>query len=205
MNSKPRNKDFNFDKPRPYKSGFRPDEPLVRMLAPVFTPQQIDDLRQYVDANSEQGALEPGHTGATEEIRRSRICWLVGKEFKWLYQRIWQVAVHVNRKYQFNITEFHDALQVSVYDEHEEGFYSWHMDVSTQYLFRKLSISLPLSDPSEYEGGELEFLIEDEPWQAPQEKGNVVVFPSFMMHRVKPVTRGKRYSLVAWIGGPNWR
>ena len=75
-------------------------------------------------------------------------------------------------------------------------------DVGGTINYRKLSITVQLSDPSDYEGGDLQFLITREPVTAKREKGNAIVFPSFMIHQVKPVTKGVRYSLVCWCSGP---
>ncbi|WP_369809252.1 2OG-Fe(II) oxygenase [Oceanicoccus sp. KOV_DT_Chl] len=69
---------------------------------------------------------------------------------------------------------------------------------------RKISISIPLNDPSEYEGGELQFNAGGLLLTPDQEKGKALMFPSWMMHRVTPVTLGRRYSMVVWIHGPNW-
>jgi PKHD-type hydroxylase len=70
---------------------------------------------------------------------------------------------------------------------------------------RKLSITVQLSDPSEYEGGELQFMINQHIITAPKEKGTAIIFPSFALHRVTPVTKGARKSIVGWIGGPPYK
>jgi PKHD-type hydroxylase len=70
---------------------------------------------------------------------------------------------------------------------------------------RKLSMVLQLSDPSEYDGGDLEFYVQSEPIKAEKKKGIVYVFPSWVLHRVTPVTRGTRRSLVMWIAGPKFK
>jgi len=73
-------------------------------------------------------------------------------------------------------------------------------------LVRKLSFSLQLSDPEDYEGGELEFLDnQDEPFFAPKQKGTIVVFDSRVKHRVRKVTNGLRKSIVGWVVGPRWK
>ncbi|MCK6649860.1 MAG: 2OG-Fe(II) oxygenase, partial [Bacteroidia bacterium] len=70
---------------------------------------------------------------------------------------------------------------------------------------RKLSISVQLSDAVEYEGGELQFMINQNIVTAPKEKGTAIIFPSFALHRVLPVTKGNRMSIVGWIAGPAYR
>jgi PKHD-type hydroxylase len=70
---------------------------------------------------------------------------------------------------------------------------------------RKLSITIQLSNSDDYEGGDLELLYDKEPYKLDRSRGTFLVFPSFMLHRVTPVTRGTRWSLVAWIGGKRWQ
>ena len=66
-------------------------------------------------------------------------------------------------------------------------------------------MSIQLSDSDDYEGGDLELMFREEPVKLDRTRGTLVAFPSFMLHRVTPVTRGTRWSLVAWITGPRWR
>jgi PKHD-type hydroxylase len=70
---------------------------------------------------------------------------------------------------------------------------------------RKLSLTVQLSDPAHYEGGVLQFMLNQKIVDAPKERGTVIVFPSFMMHRVTPVERGVRRSLVGWVSGHPYR
>ena len=70
---------------------------------------------------------------------------------------------------------------------------------------RKISITVQLSDPSEYEGGDLQIKINAGQSDTPKGLGNVVIFPSYLLHRVTPVTKGLRRSLVLWITGPAFK
>ena len=99
-----------------------------------------------------------------------------------------------------------EHTQISRYKSTDEGHYHWHVDagVPKEGNQRKLSISILLSDPSKFEGGELQFKgIEDQKILTKQ--GSIVVFPSFIEHRVTPVTKGVRYSAVTWASGPSFR
>jgi PKHD-type hydroxylase len=99
-----------------------------------------------------------------------------------------------------------EATQIGRYKSADEAFYDWHMDAGPPKdgIQRKLSISILLSDPSEFEGGELQFKgIEDQKILTKQ--GSIVVFPSFIEHKVTPVTKGVRYSAVTWASGPSFR
>ena len=70
---------------------------------------------------------------------------------------------------------------------------------------RKLSIVVQLSEPNEYQGGDLQFMYASEPYTAIKEKGSVYTFPSFVMHKVTPVFSGVRRTLVAWVAGPAFK
>ena len=99
-----------------------------------------------------------------------------------------------------------ENTQIGRYKSADEGYYDWHMDSfpPKDGVQRKLSISILLSDPSEFEGGELQFKgIEDQKILTKQ--GSIVVFPSFVEHKVAPVTKGVRYSAVTWASGPSFR
>ena len=96
-----------------------------------------------------------------------------------------------------------EKIQYAEYHDADQGFYDWHIDVTPTKSRRKLSIVVQLSDPSEYDGGELQIqtgLLE--PVTIGKTKGLAVVFPTYLLHRVTPVTRGVRRSLVCWIDGP---
>lgn len=99
-----------------------------------------------------------------------------------------------------------EATQIGRYKSADEGHYDWHMDAGPPQngVQRKLSISILLSDPSEFEGGELQFKgIEDR--KILTKRGSIVVFPSFIEHKVTPITKGVRYSAVTWASGPSFR
>ncbi|MFT7073376.1 MAG: PKHD-type hydroxylase [Patiriisocius sp.] len=66
-------------------------------------------------------------------------------------------------------------------------------------------MTIQLSDPNDYEGGDLRFMINKEIVNAPKEKGTIIIFPSFIMHRVTPITKGTRQSIVGWVSGPPYR
>lgn len=97
---------------------------------------------------------------------------------------------------------FLDPLQITKYEGKEKGFYDWHIDAMQEPIpsTRKISFSLLLNDSDEYEGGNLEFKapFEEQLHQA----GDLIIFSSFEEHRVTPVTKGTRYSLVGWMRGP---
>ena len=98
-----------------------------------------------------------------------------------------------------------DAIQHTIYKE-GGGHYDWHMDAGHgMQRHRKGSLTVQLTDPDDYEGGKLQLWRGQNPLDAPRGKGTVVIFPSYMMHRVSEVTKGTRESLVLWVGGDHYR
>lgn len=102
-------------------------------------------------------------------------------------------------------------MQFTEYDEESNGKYDWHQDLhwtDTKPVHRKLSMVIQLSDSENYEGGNLELRppdLEAPDASALRNRGTILCFPSLVEHRVTPVTKGKRYSLVAWFEGPKFR
>jgi len=103
-----------------------------------------------------------------------------------------------------NINDWHCDSWATPYDERNNPDFRGKI--------RKLSVSCLLSDPKDYKGGDLEFQIrnQDDPTivnntEHIRKRGSIIVFPSFVWHRVKPVTEGTRYSLVIWNLGPPWK
>lgn len=99
-------------------------------------------------------------------------------------------------------------LQFTEYRGTQNGHYDWHHDVwleSNRPYARKLSVVVQLSNPEDYAGGAFEFFGLQHPGAAFAPRGSLLIFPSFLQHRVLPVTSGTRRSLVTWVEGPNWR
>lgn len=138
-------------------------------------------------------------------IRDSKITWWY--EDNWASSIISHYINIANRSnWEYELT-FLNGLQITHYDLN--GHYMWHCDYGTSNdsrYTRKLSASLLLTDPSEYEGGELEFVdYHNNMLRAPKEKGTLIIFDSRVPHRVTPVLKGKRSSIVAWMLGPKLR
>jgi len=139
-------------------------------------------------------------------IRSSNISWLTGnveiQDILWGYVKAAnENAFHVQVK---NICD----MQFTEYHAKRNGHYDWHIDVNwdgNEERDRKLSVTVQLSDPNEYEGGNFEFSECQTPDASSRLKGTVLVFPSYLQHRVLPITSGTRKSLVAWFEGPRWQ
>lgn len=173
--------------------------------AGFLTDAEIDRLIAEHAPQVTEARLAPGNTNA--EIRRSQVVML-GTEGKyaWLYQKLWTAAQECNRLFFcVDIAGVEANVQLARYDSSSLGFYDWHTDFAGIKPLRKISISIQLSRPDAYDGGDLELMYGVQPQRLDKTRGALIAFPSFMLHRVTPVTRGTRWSLVAWILGPRWR
>lgn len=151
------------------------------------------------------------NSGNVPRIRKSLIKWIeLNDKTNWLYKKI-ILKIHETNQQNFDyILKYIENLQFTEYNENQKGFYSKHVDGSDSSLLdyvdkRKLSFTIQLTDPEEYDGGDLIFYINGEKTKAPKEKGTIIFFQSDILHEVIPVKRGVRHSLVSWIQGPNLR
>lgn len=137
--------------------------------------------------------------------RKSNVMFLTPEQpLLWLFERLGQAAVQNNaHRYHFDLLGFHEELQLAQYEK--DGHFDWHMDFGAAVSTRKLSLSIQLSDPETYEGGDLQFLVNNRPFNAPRGQGTLIIFPSFVMHRVTPISSGSRMSIVGWVTGPPYK
>lgn len=142
------------------------------------------------------------------EYRSSIVRWLDVYAERGLVDRLMQFVLSSNRTNFGVAVEAPFEVQFTEYRATNNGHYDWHQDVwleSPRPYARKLSVVVQLSAPNEYEGGEFEFFGIENPGETFMLRGSMLIFPSFLQHRVLPVTKGIRRSLVTWVEGPNWR
>jgi len=162
-----------------------------------------------------------------KSVRSSKHAW-ISTDY-WIASHIWFYIQKANESnFLYDITKFeNDVIQYTTYDVGDH--YNWHVDYSIStninksvgnnfeentlnsvlvknQEIRKLSFVMQLSDPSDYEGGELQFLDDsDNIYYAPKEKGTIIVFDSRTKHRVRKIKKGFRKSIVGWVMGPRWK
>jgi PKHD-type hydroxylase len=171
----------------------------------VFTESEIEKIHSLGQASPvEKGSVTD--SGKLTETRISDVSWIDEKEeSSWLYQKISSLVDEANKAmWEFDIYGFHDSLQYTTYYG-GGGHYDWHTDVGPMMANRKVSIVLQLTNPDEYEGGNLQLNGGEGIVEAPKDFNTMIIFPSFMLHRVTPVIKGTRKSLVTWLAGPNFR
>lgn len=153
--------------------------------------------------------------GKVPNLRDSKVRWIHRGDtsWNWLFSDIEYVIRRANTAFGFDINLFHE-VQFTEYDGGTGGHYGWHEDLNwvpaaNQNTQRKLSFVMQLSDPADYEGGDLQFDIKGSSGGPNPEilkgRGTTIVFPSYIRHQVTPVIRGKRHSLVTWYEGPPFR
>ena len=176
------------------------------------------------DAYKADGNMKKGAVKNLQKKRKSEVVWM---NDKWIYKEIHPFIHRANKDSGWNFDwDFSESCQFTKYGVGQH--YGWHCDswdkpydkpddLNSHGKIRKLSVTVSLSDPSEYEGGNLEFDFRNQiDWERNKKskikecteirpRGSIIVFPSFVWHRVNPVTRGTRYSLVIWNLGKPFR
>ena len=173
----------------------------------AFTENELDWLQQKAkaaDKNAQVGGV--GNGGVNPNVRRSQVSWLENNsDTTWVFKKLADVVSKMNAEhFRFELTGFGEPLQLTNYDQSENGMYGWHLDYGGG-VSRKVSMTLQLTDPAEYEGGNLQMMTSGEPANVRKQRGLIAVFPSYVLHQVTPVTQGSRQSLVAWISGPAFK
>lgn len=175
-------------------------------FASAFTESELSRIKEIADKIPKERA-SIGNEGNVSEYRISDIAWINdNSETQWLYSKIADYAKIANKEmWNFDIWGYQDSLQYTNYYGDGGGHYDWHLDLGPGLSNRKLSVVLQLSDPNDYVGGDLEMNVGGSILKVPREKGLICFFPSFLLHRVTPLSSGTRTSLVTWLCGANLR
>lgn len=185
----------------------------------AFTNEQLKNIETICEKSdlSDGVIFSDNGMNVDDSIRKSKINFHIkNEENSFIFDTFNYVAQSLNNQYyNFNLNGY-ESFQYTVYNGEEQGNYSWHMDlIMGNHVFngmekfetRKLTLVLLLSEPGvDFTGGELEMneRSEENPTTVNIQKGRIVAFPSWMMHRVKPVLKGVRKSVVVWIEGPKF-
>jgi PKHD-type hydroxylase len=180
----------------------------LHLVPDAFSAPDCDQLCALARAAPQADAgLVGGQTA--HSIRRADLVWLADHPAAdWVMDRMVRIVAEANREsFGFDLQDFAESAQIARYGAERQGHFDWHSDIGAGALAakRKLTIVVQLSDPAEYEGGQLELRPDSSITTAPRQKGMAMVFPSFVLHRVTPVTAGERLSLTLWSHGPAFR
>ncbi len=169
-----------------------------------LSPEECLLIKAYCIKDLEIGQIaHPTEAGETkEEIRKAKACFLYkdkgvyiqSEELKLAIDKvIWMVTSIADQMFRCPLNHV-EPIQFGQYKK--DDFYEWHMDAGPE-IDRDISASVFLDDPNKFDGGEFQFHTESVP-KPKQEQGSIIVFPSLMTHRVTPVKKGARHSLVVW-------
>ena len=185
---------------------------MANTVGPIFTPQQCQDI---INMGHEQKAEEAkvGHKKGGRDgkydtkMRITTISWIPFKVMPEMYKIVERSMLQANRNhFGYEGMRLTEPAQFTEYPK--GGFYDWHMDAEVHCGYeppvRKISMTILLSNQSEFEGGDLEFMAEGNRPKA-LVQGQAIFFNSMIRHRVAKVKRGIRRSLVMWFGGPPFK
>jgi PKHD-type hydroxylase len=147
-----------------------------------------------------------GKTTNKSNVRKSNITWLnPADDMDWVFRKVTDIVLNLNEQFfKFNLFGINEGFQFTNYKA-PSGKYGKHVDMSINIVVRKLSISIQLTDPKKYEGGELCLYCSDEKIIMDKTQGTLILFPSYVLHEVMPVTKGERNSLVTWVTGEQFK
>ena len=179
---------------------------VVETTTPLFTPEQcqmvIDAGRRQKPQKAQVGMGRKPEGGLDTKKRVTTIGWIPFKEMQPMYNQINEFIQKANRNH-FGFEDIQITEQAQFTEYPEGGFYDWHMDTDVNMTHeppvRKISMTLLLSPENQFEGGDLELMAPGK--RVKLKQGHAIIFASFLNHRVAPVTRGVRQSLVMWFGG----
>lgn len=179
-----------------------------------FTEEEIEKMLSYFSSHEMKKAKVIGEEDfeKIEKVRRSKINFFEKNvETEWIFEKFNFIIGSLNESYyNFNLNGY-DSFQYTEYHESDNGEYNWHTDMAfgrNMYnTTRKLSVIMCLSEPEiDFKGGEFQINLanHETPENILMKKGRIIAFPSFLIHRVKPVLQGTRKSLVIWVTGPKF-
>ena len=177
---------------------------LYQVWPAALTNEQIEQITEIALRQTVEDATIFSAAEAMQDIRSCTVRWI---DDPWIRSLLWPFVEEANNR-AFQVAVNGNAeMQFTEYTADQAAHYDWHHDVhwnGQSNTDRKISITVQLSDAHEYEGGDFEF--DEVKTNADfRSKGTVLVFPSYLRHKIHPITAGTRHALVAWFFGPRWR
>ena len=164
-----------------------------------------EECQTIINIAKKKGLIK-GTTMEKSDARDSKLSWLYPvDERQFVFRRVTDIVLNLNEKFfQFDLFGLNEGFQFTNYQS-PSGKYGKHIDRAINTSVRKLSISIQLTNPKEYQGGELHLYDNDKGTIMDKEQGTLIMFPSYILHEVKPVTKGERNSLVSWVTGKQFK
>lgn len=185
----------------------------------AFSEEEVSLILAGLNESEREQAQIGGTTDSDDEsllkYRSSKVNFInYSKEYSWLFEKLNKIVEKVNEEYYNFDLNGYDFVQYSEYYANENGHYDYHVDMMMDiipqkdydFLYRKLSFSLCLNQQdTDYFGGDFKIKTGAEDVSVKLNSGDMLLFPSFILHKVEPVTEGVRKSLVGWVVGPKFR
>ena len=175
-------------------------------------PHHVCDLivKDCLNRKAKKGLVGNQSNDDLKHVMSTRDSNIVFVNEPWIHNLIQPYIRTANKNAGWNFQlGLPEEIQFTVYNKNQ--FYDWHSDSFPEPFkngyIRKISSTLLLNDSSEFKGGEFWFSIEEDRKVCEElnSKGSLVVFPSFIRHKIAPITKGTRYSMVTWNNGDPWK
>ena len=167
----------------------------------LFTPAECAKIIEIGNSKLRPATV----VGPNDGIRSCQVAWLYAEDLRFAFERVTGAVLDMNSKFfKFDLFGLAEGFQFTRYDAPGDH-YGMHIDKVLFHEVRKLSLTIQLSSPEDYEGGDLVLQVSPHPDTMDKELGKMIAFPSYVLHEVRPVTKGTRYSLVAWVTGKPFR
>ena len=183
----------------------------------AFTEDELNEIENYCETFDKETAKVFDPTKDLDDIRKSKVAWFSKfqhPKLHYFFDRLNLIIEKINEDYYNYDLNGYSQIQYTTYDEKENGEYGYHIDMHSGETMddehmkyseaRKLSLSLILSDSKSYEGGKFTMKLGEDEFEVEQRRGRIIFFPSFLLHKVHPVTKGIRKSIVTWVEGPKF-
>ena len=165
-----------------------------------------EECQTIINIAKNKGLIKGKTNGDLKDVRDSNISWLYPiDDMEWVFRRVTDITLNLNERFfKFDLFGLNEGFQFTNY-EAPSGKYGKHVDRGINIPVRKLSISIQLTNPDDYEGGELYLYEDDKGTLMDKTQGTLILFPSYLLHEVMPVTKGERNSLVTWVTGKQFK
>jgi len=169
----------------------------------AFTKEECEKI---VKIGKNKGLTTGTTLNLVNDVRKSNISWLYpSDDMEWVFRKVTDIVLNLNsRFFQFDLFGVNEGFQFTNYVAPSDK-YGKHVDRAINIPVRKLSVSIQLTNPDEYEGGELYLYDGDKGTLMDKTQGTLIMFPSYVLHEVTPVTKGTRNSLVTWVTGKQFK
>jgi len=165
-----------------------------------------EECQKIIDIAKNKGLIKGITIGKSDNVRESKISWLYPSDnMEWVFRRVTDIVLNLNERFfNFDLFGLNEGFQFTNYKA-PSGKYVKHVDRAMNMVIRKMSITIQLTNPKEYKGGELYLYQNEKGDLMDKTQGTLIMFPSYVLHEVKPVTKGERNSLVTWVTGKQFK